>query len=317
MFLREELATRRVAWNNMPTVTIRDDRDRVINFATTPKRVISLVPSDTLSVFDLGCASALIARTDYCTTPKSITSLPSIGGTKNPRVQDILDLSPDLVLANQEENSRGDLEQLAQAGVRVLVAFPKRVADGLAHLARLALIFGLRGDRAATLLIKSGYEAHREAEATRATLTPLATFCPIWMDPLMTIHGDTFISDMMDLAGAQNVFAGRERRYPLAADLGRAKPLPKEKVGDRDTRYPRVTMDEVNAHAPELVLLPNEPHPFTEVDARVFASQDTPAAKRGAIVHTDGQDLCWYGSRSVTGIARMRALIASVRSVSN
>lgn len=297
----------------MATITVRDDRDRKLSFAAAPKRVVSLVPSDTLSVCDLGCRSALVARTDYCTTPPSIAALPSIGGTKNPRVKDILDLSPDLVLANQEENSRRDLEELAQAGVRVLVAFPKRVADGLAHLARLAMIFGLRGDSHATSLIKSGYEAHREAEAARAGLVPLRTFCPIWMDPLMTINGDTFISDMLELAGARNVFADRERRYPLAADLANAKPLSKARVGERDTRYPRVTMQEVVARAPELVLLPDEPHPFGEEEARIFGAEDMPAAKRGAIVHVDGQDLCWYGSRSVTGIGRVRALIAKHR----
>ena len=118
----------------------------------------------------------------------------------------------------------------------------------------------------------------------------------------MTIHGATFISDMLDLCGAQNVFADRERRYPLAADLGNAKPLPPEKVEGRDVRYPRVTMDEVNARAPELVLLPDEPHPFSDADAEVFRAQPTPAAARGAVVRTSGKDLCWYGARSVEGM---------------
>ncbi len=78
----------------------------------------------------------------------------------------------------------------------------------------------------------------------------------------MTIHGDTFISDMLGLCGASNVFADRPRRYPLAADLGKASPFPPEKVADRDVRYPRVTLEEVSPRAPELVLLPDEPHPF-------------------------------------------------------
>lgn len=294
----------------MPTLTIRDDRDRTLLFSKPPVRVVSLVPSDTLSVCDLGCATALVGRTDYCTTPAEVVSrVPSVGGTKNPRVADVLALSPDLVIANQEENSRGDLEAIAQAGVKVLVSFPKRVADGLAHLARLARIFGLDQDARAKELLKGGYEALREAEAARARSTPLRTFCPIWMDPLMTIHGDTFISDMLDLAGAQNVFADRERRYPLAADLGTAKPLPASKVAGKDTRYPRVTLEEVVSRAPELVLLPDEPHPFSDDDVKVFAALAIPAASRGAIVRTGGQDLSWYGSRSVTGIARVRALI--------
>ena len=139
--------------------------------------------------------------------------------------------------------------------------------------------------------MKRGYEELRAAEEARKRIVPVRTFCPIWMDPLMTIHGATFISDMLDLVGAQNVFADRERRYPLAADLGKAKPLPPEKVGARDVRYPRVTMDEVNARAPELVLLPDEPHPFSEADADVFRAQPTPAAARGAVVRMNGKDL--------------------------
>jgi ABC-type Fe3+-hydroxamate transport system substrate-binding protein len=292
-------------------VKVQDDRGRVVALPGPPRRVVSLVPSDTLNVCALGAATALVGRTDYCVLPADVVAgVPSVGGTKNPRLEAILDLTPDLVLANQEENTRGDLEKLAQRGVRVFVAFPKRVADGLAHLARLARLFGVAGDADVKLSFKRGYEALREAEEARAKASPLRTFCPIWMDPLMTIHGSTFISDMLDLAGAQNVFADRERRYPLAADLGRAKPLAPEKTEGRDTRYPRVTLEEVVARQPELVLLPDEPHPFSEEDARVFAALPIPAARRGAIVRTDGKDLCWYGARSLEGIARVRALVS-------
>jgi ABC-type Fe3+-hydroxamate transport system substrate-binding protein len=295
-------------------IRLRDDRGRLIALPAPPRRVVSLVPSDTLNVCALGAAGALVGRTDYCDLPEDVVAkLPSVGGTKNPRLEAILDLSPDLVLANQEENTRGDLETLAQRGVRVYVAFPKRVADGLAHLARLARILGVETDRDVKTLFARGYAALREAEEARARTRPLRVFCPIWMDPLMTIHGSTFISDMLDLAGAQNVFADRERRYPLAADLGRAAPLPPEKVGDRDVRYPRVTLEEVTARQPELVLLPDEPHPFSDEDARVFAALPIPAAERGAVVRTSGKDLCWYGARSVDGIVRMHALVESMR----
>jgi ABC-type Fe3+-hydroxamate transport system substrate-binding protein len=239
----------------------------------------------------------------------AISSLPSVGGTKNPRLDAVCDLWPDLVLANQEENTRADLEDLARRGVRVFVAFPKRVADGLAHLARLARIFHVEGDDAVRDLVGRGYHALREAEAARARTTPVRAFCPIWMKPLMTVHGATFISDMLDVCGAQNVFADRERRYPLAADLGKAQPLAPEKVADRDVRYPRVTLEEVVARAPELVLLPDEPHPFTEEDADVFRGLDIPAARLGRIVCMSGKDLCWYGARSVEGIERVRKVV--------
>jgi ABC-type Fe3+-hydroxamate transport system substrate-binding protein len=232
-----------------------------------------------------------------------------VGGTKNPRVEAILDLTPDLVIANQEENSRGDLERLAANGVRVYVCFPKKVAEGLAHMAKVARMLGVEGDAAVKLLIKTGYEALREAEATRTKRKPLRAFCPIWMDPLMTVNGATFISDMMDLGGAQNVFADRERRYPLAADLGRAVALPPERVANRDVRYPRVTLEEVTARAPELILLPDEPHPFSESDADVFRGLRNSALR--VVLRTDGKDLCWYGARSIEGIGRIRSLLAN------
>jgi ABC-type Fe3+-hydroxamate transport system substrate-binding protein len=291
-----------------------DDRGRSIAINAAPKRVVSLVPSDTLSVAALGCAAALVGRTEYCELPTDVAArVPSVGGTKNPRVEQILSLSPDLVLANQEENTKKDLEAIAAAGVKVFVAFPKRVADGIAHLARLARIFRVERDEPVVALCREGYHALREAESARLRLAPLRTFCPIWMTPLMTIHGNTFISDMLAMAGAANVFADRERRYPLAADLGAGPAWTVGQVGERDTRYPRVTMDEVTKRAPELILLPDEPHPFSEADAADFRAEATPAAQRGAVVRTGGKDLCWYGSRSVEALPRLRALVDSFR----
>jgi len=293
---------------------VQDDMKRVLTFGAAPKRVVSLVPSDTFSVAALGCGDALVGRTDYCELPSDVVAkLPSVGGTKNPKVDAICDLSPDLVIANQEENTKGDLELLAQRGVKVLVAFPKRAADGLAHLARLARVLRVEGDPAVRALLKQGYDVIREAEEARVRLAPLPTFCPIWMDPLMTINGDTFISNMLDLAGAPNVFVDRERRYPLAADLGRATPLSGERTAGRDTRYPRVTLDEVVSRAPALVLLPDEPHPFSEEDAEVFRGLAIPAAARGAVVRTGGKDLCWYGAQTVEGLPRLRALVDRFR----
>lgn len=293
---------------------IQDDMKRELTFGPAPKRVVSLVPSDTYSVAALGCASALVGRTDYCELPSDVVSkLPSIGGTKNPKLEAILALEPDLVIANQEENTKTDLETLAQRGVKVLVCFPKRASDGLRHLARLARIFRVEGDADVKAFLKKGYDEIREAEAARAKTTALRAFCPIWMKPLMTINGDTFISDMLELAGAQNVFADRDRRYPLAADLGKAVAMTGEQTAGRDVRYPRITMDELASRAPEIVLLPDEPHPFTEEDAEVFRALDIPAAKKKAVVRTSGKDLCWYGARTIEGLPRVRALVAAFR----
>lgn len=291
---------------------LRDDRGRVLVFDRPPARVVSLVPSDTLNVCAVSAGASLVGRTDYCELPADVVaSIPTVGGTKNPRVDDVCDLQPDLVIANQEENTRGDLETLAQRGVRVYLAFPKRVADGLAHLARLAAIFGTQSDASVRALVKAGYDAQARAEDERKRTPPLRVFCPIWMSPLMTVHGATFISDMLDLAGAQNVFADRERRYPLAADVAGATPWTPEKVEGRDVRYPRVTLDEVRGRKPQAVILPDEPHPFTAEDAAVFAALGIP------VLHTSGKDLCWYGARSADGgIDRVRALVGQLRTMS-
>ena len=292
----------------MGLIRITDDRKRELTFGPAPSRVVSLVPSDTYNVAALGCGGALIARTDYCELPEDLVKkLPSIGGTKNPKLEAIIDLSPDLVIANQEENTKSDIEKLIAQGIRVYVGFPKRAADGIAHLARLARIFRVEKEHAARTLIKKGYEVIREAEDARMRALPLKTFCPIWMKPLMTINGDTFISDVLHLAGADNVFADRKRRYPLAADLSGAISTIDDE--GRDTRYPRISEDELVARAPELVLLPDEPHPFSEEDAEVFRKLPIPAATRGAVLRMSGKDLCWYGARTIEGLPRVRALV--------
>jgi len=279
-----------------------------------PRRVVSLVPSDTLSVVALGAADRLVGRTDYCVEPADLADqVPSVGGTKNPRLDQIFALNPDLVLANQEENSRGDVGALHARGVRVYVSFPRRVTEGISHLAMLARLLGVEASPAARDLVRRGYQMLRGAEAERSHLAPLRVFCPIWMDPLMTIHGDTFISDMLDLVGATNVFNDRPRRYPLAADLGRSLELPPDKVTGRDTRYPRVTLDEVVARAPDVVLLPDEPHPFSEQDAEVFRALPIPAARNNAVIRCSGRDLCWHGAWSIDGFDRMKKFMEPLR----
>jgi ABC-type Fe3+-hydroxamate transport system substrate-binding protein len=294
----------------MASLSVVDDRARKLEFSRPPRRVVSLVPSDTYNVAALGCGGALVGRTDWCELPKDLVMrLPSVGGTKNPRIDEVCALSPELVIANQEENTRSDLEELARRGVPVYIAFPKRVADGFRHLANLAHLFGVETDPTVTALLARAGGELRAAQDAHGRLPSVKAFCPIWMKPLMTINGETFLSDMLELCGADNVFAGRERRYPLAADWGAAPTLPPEKVGERDVRYPRVTLDEVVARAPDVVVLPDEPHPFTEEDAAVFRRLDIPAARSGRIVRTDGKDLCWYGARSVDGIARVRRLL--------
>jgi ABC-type Fe3+-hydroxamate transport system substrate-binding protein len=154
-------------------------------------------------------------------------------------------------------------------------------------------------------VVREAYRADRELREAPPT-EGVRAFVPIWMDPLMTIHGDTFISDTLAVCGADNVFADRERRYPLAADLGKVEP---KDAGARDTRYPRVTLDEVVERAPEIVLLPDEPHPFSEADAAVFRALPIPAAARGAVRFIVGKHLMWPGLMALEGLAHVRAML--------
>ncbi|HTM18857.1 MAG TPA: helical backbone metal receptor [Kofleriaceae bacterium] len=292
-------------------VKATDDLGRELVLYRPPQRIVSLVPSDTLTLFDLGAGERVVGRTRYCIEPAGrVDAIADVGGTKDTDVDAVLDLQPDLVIANQEENARPPLERLRRAGVNLFVSFPRRVGDGLAHVARLARLLGLEADPAARELVRRGYQALR---APPPAARPLPTFLPIWFEPLMTISGDTFASDMLALCGAENVFADRVRRYPLAADLGQRAPLADEQVAGRDTRYPRITVAEVAERAPEAVLLPDEPHPFGATEAAFFAAQPIPAARLDAIRTCDGKDLFWYGSRTIDALPRLRALVDSLR----
>jgi ABC-type Fe3+-hydroxamate transport system substrate-binding protein len=297
-------------------VRFRDSLDREIVLLRAPRRIVSLVPSDTYSLVKLGALSRLVGRTRYCVEPAdAVRSVPEMGGTKNADVAAILEASPDLVIANREENTKGDLERIAQAGIAVYVSFPKRVADGFSHLGRLVRMLDISNDAGVKDSLRRHYETLREAQARRAHLVPVRTFYPIWMEPLMTIHGDTFISDVLDLAGAVNIFADRRRRYPLAADLGNAPALSPDKVQARDTRYPRVSWDEVVERAPELVILPDEPHDFTDTDAARFRAMEVPVtnARSGrptlAVINVDGKDFSWYGARSLEAMGRVTDIV--------
>ncbi len=280
-----------------------DDRGRELLFIRPPRRVVSLVPSDTLNVLALGAGDRLVGRTRYCTAPEGeVEHVPVVGGTKDVDVAAVAALEPDLVLCNQEENSRAHVEALAQLQLPVFVAFPRRVAEGIAHLARLARILGAEDE--SRDLLRRGLSMLRELEG--AARPAVDAFVPIWMEPLMTLNADTFISDALALAGARNVFADRQRRYPLLADLGEAEARP---AGERDTRYPRITLDELVQRAPRVVLLPDEPHPFGEAEAQFFRAR-LPGAK---VVLCGGRDLSWYGAQSIEGLPRLRALVDSLR----
>jgi ABC-type Fe3+-hydroxamate transport system substrate-binding protein len=264
-----------------------------------PQRVVSLVPSVTESLFDLNLGNRLVAITDYCIYPADgVANLPRIGGTKNPDVDRIIELAPDLVIANQEENREQDVEALRQAGIPVWVTFPKTVLEAINLLWNIMHVFDEPAMVPRVRLIEQTYDWVLRISDTREQ--PCRVFAPIWFDPLMTFNADTYAHDLLRVCGGVNVFAERERLYPLKADLGQTDPYPANdaRVQGRDTRYPRVTMDEVQAAQPDMILLPSEPFQFTEDHIPLFEALETPARNRiGGIILVDGSLLTWHGTR--------------------
>ena len=268
---------------------IDDDLGRSLSFPRAPRRIVSLVPSDTFSVVALGAGDRVVGRTTYC---EHATSAATVGGTKDVDVDAVLALEPDLVIANQEENARKPLEALAAGGVRVLVSLPRTVEQGIAHLARLARI--LEPGETGKELVRRGYElASRPAPAPGER-----AFTPIWMDPLMTLNADTFGSDVLARIGIANAFGDRLRLYPLAADLGK---MPEVEANGRDVRYPRLTLAELTTRDPDLLVLPDEPHAFSAEDEAVLHA----AVPRARVVRVVGKDLFWYGAWTIDALDRL------------
>ncbi len=278
-----------------------------------PRRVVSLVPSVTESLFDLNLGGRLVGITDFCTRPaEGVRKLPRVGGTKNPDISRIVALRPDLVILNQEENRKADADALEAAGLHTWVTHPRTVREALNLLWMIMDVFEEASMSHRVRLIEIAYETTLKY-ALDSTL--VRTFAPIWRDPWMTFNRETYIHDILTTCAAENVFADRERQYPLAADLGRAEPFPPDnpRLAERDTRYPRITLEEVVAAQPDLVLLPDEPYTFTETDAAEIARLDIPAARTGQIHLVDGSLLTWHGTRIAYALHDLPPLISAAR----
>ena len=292
-----------------------------LGFEGAPRRVVSLVPSVTESLFDLGVGERLVGITDFCLYPANrVAALPRVGGPKTPDLNLIHALQPDLIIASREENRKEDVDALRAAGQKVWVTFPCTVRAALDMLWSMIQLFGVpqMGPRLSAL--ETGIEW---ADLAAANMLPVKVFCPIWRDPpiglprwWMTFNRDTYTHDLLRLCGGENVFADRDRRYPLEADLADAAEVAEvgqvqpEPPGDRDTRYPRVGLAEVAARAPEIILLPSEPFAFTEADGAVFdACPDLPAVKNKRIYRVDGSLLTWPGIRLAKALAELPSLL--------
>lgn len=290
-------------------IEVTDAIDRQVRLARPAERVVSLVPSETLSVADLVGVERLVGRTDYCVEPAgAVAMVPSVGGTKGFDVDAVKALRPDLVLANKEENSKTLVEAMIADGLPVHVSFPCTVDESLDYLETLCSLLGVEPADAAPL--RACRQVIAGARATEHAKR-LPVFVPIWKDPWMTFDDGAYASDILMLCGADNVFSGRARRYPLAADLGERSRLPEERVADRDTRYPRIRLEEVAERGALAVLLPNEPYAFSEEDAAAFAELESPMPIVVDLV--DGKDLFWYGTHVARAVKRLAGAVARIR----
>ncbi|MFR9798955.1 helical backbone metal receptor [Streptomyces sp. MS06] len=217
---------------------------------------MSLVPSLTEAVA-ASVPGALVGATDWCSRPADL-DVARIGGTKNPDVERILALAPDLVLANEEENRAPDLAALREAGVGVLVTEVRTVPQAFRELDRTVTACGAR-TRPRWL---------DRAELTWAELPPpgrrSSAVVPIWRRPWMVLGRDTFAGDVLARLGVDHRYA------------------------DHPERYPRVPLEELRAPAPDVVVLPDEPYRFTAGDG-----PEAFPGLRCALV--SGRHLTWYG----------------------
>jgi len=219
-------------------------------------RVVSLVPSLTETVAST-LPGALVGATTWCSHPRDL-DVPRVGGPKDPDIDRVRELAPDLVLMNVDENRRADARTLREAGLRLHVTHPRGVDDALAELADLVLRLGADREPEWLRSARAAWSALRPPERRWRGLVP------VWRDPWILAGPNTFVSDVLARLGADN-------------------PCP-----PGPHRYPRFDLAELHRLDPDLVVLPDDPYPFTAVDGP-DAWPDHPCAL------VSGRHLTWYG----------------------
>jgi ABC-type Fe3+-hydroxamate transport system substrate-binding protein len=237
-------------------VSARDDLGDEVSIPAEVASIVSIVPSLTEVV--ARCARGLLAgATKYCSHPAGL-AVERVGGTKNPDVVRIIDIAPDVVLANEEENRQPDLAALRAAGVAVWVTRVRTPPEALASLDRMITV-ACRLPRPAWLDAAAAAWADVPASAR-----PRRAVIPIWRRPWIVLGSDTFAGDLLARLGVGNIYAGHAERYP------------------------RVGLAELRESGADLVILPDEPYRFSEDDGP-DAFPGMPAAL------VSGRHLTWYG----------------------
>jgi len=244
-----------------------------------PQRIISLVPSQTELLFDLGLADRIVGVTKFCIHPEAqVKTKTIVGGTKNFKFDVIAQLQPDLIIGNKEENYKEGIEQLQQK-YNVWMSDIYTLKDALEMMTQVGALTGTETiARTLTQTIKSEFEQLQPAQPTIKT----AYF--IWRNPYMAVGGNNFIDHMLQQCGFENVFANQER-------------------------YPEITPEQLQQANPQLILLSSEPYPFKEKHIAEF-QQLCPNA---TIKVVDGELFSWYGSRLAKSPAYLQSVIGKMK----
>lgn len=269
-----------------------------IDLPASPRRVVSLVPSTTESIFALGAGATLVGRTRYCISPADgVGAIEKVGGTKDPDLKRIVALKPDLVIANKEENRREDILHLRERGLAVYVDYATTVEESLSLIGTLGRILGREQQAAA--LVRNGVRAVAASrlraqeldEANSLRVNPRPNARPrvvafIWKDPWMAVGQQTYAGDLIETLGGVHV------------------------LKDDPDRYVKVTPEDVAKLSPDILLFPDEPFPFKQKDLDFWRQNypQLPAVTGDRLRICDGQDFVWIGTRTVEALGRLSAL---------
>jgi len=235
------------------------------------RRLVSLVPSLTEAIVDLGRGAWLVGVSDYC---PSVAGTRRLGGPRDAAVDQILNLDPDIVIGCKEENSKSTFEQL-RGRVETRVFSVCSLEDAFACLLAMGEICS-----AAASAARIAARTRRRLARIRAAVRAPARYCyPVWRDPWIVVGGRSFAAEMLAAAGGESIF------------------------GDAPEAYPRVAWAEIEARDPQIVLLPDEPYAFGEADREHF--RHTPAGRRDAVHCIPGRWAAWYGTRMAAGLTSL------------
>lgn len=250
-------------------------------------RVVSLCPSLSELVFDLGLVPTAI--TTWCCHPADrVGPIEKVGGTKDPKIERIIELAPDLVLMNDEENRVEDAEALRGAGIAIHSSFPKTVDDTAAMVRSIAAALERPSEGEA---IAAEIEARASSVRAASAGLPIVRYAYlIWRKPWMAAGQDTFVSGLLDPAGGENGFPGGTS----AAE-----------------RYFEVTPEQLGSGGLDVILLPNEPFPF--LGKHVAELERLTGLSSDQFLLVDGERLSWHGSRTPSGIVYAAEVLDSVR----